>query len=126
MGCFSLANFVVLVNGQPTYFLKISRGLRQVCPLSPLLFLFILEGLSRLIYKAKREGNLQGVELSLVLKIAHLPFVDDVLLFGEGTMEEFKTYKSFLDWFLGLQVWLLVIVNLISQSLDCMRILYCM
>lgn len=39
MGCVNSANFVVLVNGEPTDFFKISRGLRQGCHLSPLFFL---------------------------------------------------------------------------------------
>ena len=44
MGCVTSSNFVVLVNGEPTKFLKSSRSLRKGRPLSPLLFLLIVEG----------------------------------------------------------------------------------
>ena len=43
MGCVSSGNFVVLVNGEPIDFFRSTRGLRQGCSLSPLLFLFIVE-----------------------------------------------------------------------------------
>ena len=45
MGCVSSTNYSILVNGNPTSFFSASRGLRQGCPLSPLLFLLIAEGL---------------------------------------------------------------------------------
>ena len=51
MGCVTIANFPILINGSPFNFLKSSRGLRQGCPLSLLLFLLVVEGLSRTIQK---------------------------------------------------------------------------
>lgn len=78
MGCVSSSNFVVIVNGEPTKFFKSSRGLRQGCPLSPLLFLFIVEGLSRLIQNVRREGNIKGIKVTQLIRITHLLFVDDV------------------------------------------------
>jgi len=46
MACVCNVSFSVLVNGSPSEFFYGSRGLRQGCPLSPLLFLLIIEGLS--------------------------------------------------------------------------------
>lgn len=88
MGCVSSANFATFVNGEINYFFKSSMGLKHGCPLSPLLFIFIVKGLIMLIYKAKSEGKLQGFEIALALKITLLLFVDGVLLFGVGTVEE--------------------------------------
>lgn len=86
MGCVNSANFVILINREPTNFFKITCGLRQGCPLSPLLFLFIVESLSRLIHKDQSEGNLKGIKLSQLILITHLLFVNDVILFYEGIM----------------------------------------
>ena len=49
--------------------------------LYPLLFLLVAEGLSRAILNAKRIGNFVGLKISNSLKITHLLFVDDILLF---------------------------------------------
>ena len=53
-----------------------------------LLFLFVIEGLSRMINEAKLKGSLSGINISCVPHITHLLFVDDVILFGLGIVEE--------------------------------------
>lgn len=52
MACIQSMNISVLVNGSPTDFFSCSRGLRQGCPLSPLMFILIMDGFSRLVKKA--------------------------------------------------------------------------
>ena len=85
MDCVSTVNYEVLVNGSPTCLFNASRGIRQGCPLSPLIFLLVIEGLSILIQKSKRLGISQGISLSPVLAITHLIFVDDSILFDKST-----------------------------------------
>ena len=46
----------VLVNKVPTSFLNISRGLMLGFPLSPLYFLLVVEGFSRIVICALRKG----------------------------------------------------------------------
>lgn len=69
-----------LINGAATSFFNPECGLRQGFPLSPLLFLLEAEGLSLMIHKAKRQGNLKGIEVAQNLWITHLLFVDDIFL----------------------------------------------
>ena len=58
--CISSVQFFVLVNGSPEGFFRNSRGIRQGDPLSPLLFLLVMEVLSRMLRKVETEGLIRG------------------------------------------------------------------
>eukprot|EP00253_Pinus_taeda_P031126 PITA_31126 len=107
MGCISNVSFVVLINGAASPFFKSQRGLRQGCPLSPLLFLLVVEGLSRLIHKARRTDKTKGIEVAINLYIKHLLFIDDILIFSNGSYNELKEFKNIFDLFMkatGMQI----------------------
>jgi len=99
MSCVTSANYVVLVNGSPTGFFKAKRGLRQGCPMSPLLFLLLIEGLSRMLREARLEGCINGVSISSSLALTHILFMDDIILFGKCDYDEWlqlsKIFKTF-------------------------------
>ena len=99
MGCLTSVNFALLVNGTPSSFFTTSRGIRQGCPLSPLLFILVIEGLSLLIKDAQKNGKITGIKISSQLSFTHLLFVDDVILFGTSTFEEWVAFKVILDTF---------------------------
>eukprot|EP00253_Pinus_taeda_P031815 PITA_31815 len=54
----------ILLNGAPSKTFKPSRGLRQGDPLSPFLFILMMEGLGRATRFAKEEGRIQGLRLT--------------------------------------------------------------
>ena len=62
-----------------------SRGIHPRDPLSPLLFVIVMEGLSRLITKAVSGGYLSGFSIDNVqgdsMVISHFHFANDTLLF---------------------------------------------
>lgn len=95
MGCLASTNFAVLINGSPASFFKVTRGLHQGCPLSPLLFILVIEGLSHLIHQARDEGLIAGVKVSQNHHISHLLFVDDVLLLEWGLNRNGSTSSSY-------------------------------
>ena len=97
----SLASFVVLIDGSPTIFFDASIYLNQGCPMSPFLFLLVAKGLNRLIIEVKREWTIKDIRVIGSIGISHLPFIDDILLFGQGSLKEMKHYKILVDAYYG-------------------------
>eukprot|EP00253_Pinus_taeda_P036043 PITA_36043 len=94
------SSFSILVNGSPSETFIPSRGIRQGDPLSPFLFVILMEGVSRLIHKAKEEGNLRGLHpLQSIPATTHQQFMDDTLLHGTPTVKEALAFKSILILF---------------------------
>ena len=98
--CVSIVRFSVLINGEPAGFFSSSRGLRQGDPLSPLLFILVMEALSKLVLKAVEEGFLDGVHISNSrsegVLISHLLFADDTLFFCKPNENNFGYLKRIL------------------------------
>lgn len=55
--------------------------------------------MSRLIKKSVDEGSLEGVLITIGLRINHLLFVDDIYVFGKGSLLEWKVFKEALELF---------------------------
>ncbi|XP_077219619.1 secreted RxLR effector protein 78-like [Tasmannia lanceolata] len=80
----STASYSILINGSPHGFFNSSRGIRQGDPLSPYLFVIVVEALSRLLLLAECKGFLRGLPASNNSKpITQLQFADDTLIFLE-------------------------------------------
>ncbi|GMI90398.1 hypothetical protein HRI_002709100 [Hibiscus trionum] len=83
--CISSPTVSILVNGTPSNKFKIKRGLRQGCPLSPLLFNLVGEALSGYIRKAEDLNLLAGVKIGRSeIKVSHIQFADDLIMFMDA------------------------------------------
>ena len=100
MSCLSSSSIAILISGAASSFFSPKRGLRQGFPLSPLLFLLAVEGISLMIHNAKIQGSLKGIEAAENFWVTHLLFVDDIILFSNGSLEDCKTLKRIMDLFL--------------------------
>jgi hypothetical protein len=87
-----------MVNGRVTNFFKASRGLRQGCPLSPMLYAIQASVLSYQLETSRTQSNLQGLKIVQGVKeINHAQFVDDTLLLGGASLLVAKRFKEELD-----------------------------
>ena len=99
MSCVNSTSFVVLINESLVDFFMGSRDIRQGCPLSPYLFLLIIEGLRRLLIKAKFADLIKGVKIFGSIYLTLTLFVDDVMIFGNGCLDEWSHIKVLLEIF---------------------------
>jgi len=99
MSCVSTSTFVVLINGEATNFFRSGRGLRQGCPLSPMLFILVLEGLSLLLKESKVAGNIACIKVSRMIRILHIFFVDDILIMTNATINEWIEIDRIMNFF---------------------------
>jgi hypothetical protein len=101
--CISTVHFSVLINGSPEGFFDSSRGLRQGDPLSPFLFLLLMEILSRMLKRVKEEGFIKGFSVGADglggLSISHLLYADDTILFCDTDMEQLMHIRLVLTCF---------------------------
>lgn len=80
--CISTVSYKALINGKTTEVFKPKCGLRQGDPLSPYLFLFCMDILSRMLKLGEEVKQFQGIKISRrAPSINHLFFADDALLF---------------------------------------------
>lgn len=86
---------MVILNGSPCGFFSSSRGLRQGDPLSPFVFIILVEALSRSIMAAREASLWKGISIpNMVDKHSRCLFADDTLLFGRATMAEAKVINK--------------------------------
>jgi hypothetical protein len=90
--CISSVRYSMLVNDEPAGFFSSSRGIRQGDPLSPLLFVIIMEALSRMLMESEARGLVAGFSVGSVhnsgLSISHLLFANDTLIFCDADVEQ--------------------------------------
>lgn len=86
MASVSTVTYKFNVNGEYTNFLQEKRGIRQRDPISPLLFVIIMEYMNRLMYKMQTNPNFNHHAKCEKLNLTNLIFVDDLLLFFRGDM----------------------------------------
>ncbi|XP_074291435.1 uncharacterized protein LOC141618228 [Silene latifolia] len=99
MQCVTTASYSLNLNGNVFGFFKGQRGLRQGDPLSPLLFTICMEYLTRLMAHTTRDNGFRYHSLCKPLKLTHLMFADDLLLFCKGDAKSImiilRTFSTF-------------------------------
>jgi len=91
-----------LVNGRSGEAFQFSRGLRQGCPLSPYLFILMVESFTKALDYNRRMGFITRIKFGNGAKnINHSQFIDDTLLIGGASTTIARMFKTLLDKFMG-------------------------
>lgn len=97
--CVKSSSFSVMVNGSPAGFFRSSMGLRQGDPLSPYLFIMIIDVLSKIISIAEM-GYISGFKVgSGSMSISHLQFANDTMIFCDVDMRQIGFLRCMLGVF---------------------------
>ena len=109
--CISTIQFSVLINGSLADIFGSLRGLRQGDPLSPLLFLIMMEVFSRMLRRVEGAGLIRGFKVEGRRGggecVTHLLFADDTILFCDADEEQILHIRLLLLSFqavIGLKV----------------------
>ncbi|XP_074291826.1 uncharacterized protein LOC141618631 [Silene latifolia] len=101
MSCVTSPTYSLSLNGNFFGFFKGKRGLRQGDPLSPLLLTLCMDYLSRILNVVGQQDDFRFHPMCGPLKLNHLLFADDLLLFSKGTaasimwmLRAFATFSS--------------------------------
>ncbi|XP_041025319.1 uncharacterized protein LOC121265696 [Juglans microcarpa x Juglans regia] len=98
--CITTIRFSILVNGTPEGFFNSSWGLRQGDPLSPLLFILVMNVLSRMLEGEVDEGFISGFSMGSSthgrLIVSHILFADDTLIFCDPDLDQIRSLRALL------------------------------
>ncbi|KAL2253455.1 UNVERIFIED_CONTAM: Retrovirus-related Pol polyprotein from type-2 retrotransposable element R2DM [Sesamum indicum] len=99
MECVCNSFFSVAMNGSLHGFFPGKKGLRQGDPMSPALFLLSMEYFSRLVKRKTSTSDFNFHPKCEKLKITHLLFADDLMLFSRGDLPSIHILMECLQEF---------------------------
>ncbi|GKV46774.1 hypothetical protein SLEP1_g53743 [Rubroshorea leprosula] len=98
--CLNSISVSILINGSPTNQFPVNKGIRQGDPLSPFLFLIVVEGLNGLVSSTVEKERYKGVVIgSGDAMVTHLQFADDTIFFGDATEDNIWVIKCIMRTF---------------------------
>nr|GEX00333.1 putative RNA-directed DNA polymerase, eukaryota, reverse transcriptase zinc-binding domain protein [Tanacetum cinerariifolium] len=89
----------IIINDNLTEEFQFFKGLKQGDPLSPFLFILIMESLHLSFQRVVDAGMFMGIKLSLSLNLSHMFYADDVVFLGQWCDGNINTLVHVLECF---------------------------
>ncbi|GJX31581.1 RNA-directed DNA polymerase, eukaryota, reverse transcriptase zinc-binding domain protein [Tanacetum coccineum] len=97
--CLKSSRGSILINGSPTEEFQFFKGLKQGDPLSPFLFILVMECLHLSFQKVVDAGMFKGINLSQSVNLSHMFYADDAVFVGQWTDRNINTLTHVLECF---------------------------
>ncbi|GJT10260.1 RNA-directed DNA polymerase, eukaryota [Tanacetum coccineum] len=97
--CLHSSRGSIIINGSPTDEFQFGKGLKQGDPLSPFLFILIMETLHLSFQRVVDAGMFHGLKLGGTLNLSHMFYADDAVFVGEWSENNIATLVHVLDCF---------------------------
>ncbi|XP_039120948.1 uncharacterized protein LOC120257557 [Dioscorea cayenensis subsp. rotundata] len=97
--CISSTSFSFLINGQPSTWIKSTRGVRQGDPISSYLFILVSQNLTSMLNYALRHNLIPGFSKHLKYNFNHLMYVDDLVLITRASRRSARFIISCLNFY---------------------------
>ncbi|GJR29733.1 RNA-directed DNA polymerase, eukaryota [Tanacetum coccineum] len=109
--CLQSSRGSVLVNGSPTQEFQFYKGLKQGDPLSPFLFILVMESLHISFQRVVDAGLFKRIKMDYSLQISHLFYADDAIFIGQWNQSNIDTITRVLDFFIVLRAFVLICIR---------------
>ncbi|GJZ65074.1 RNA-directed DNA polymerase, eukaryota [Tanacetum coccineum] len=97
--CLHSSKGSIIINGSLTDEFQFGKGLKQGDPLSPFLFLLIMETLHISFKRVVDAGMYQGIKVGGLVNLSHMFYADDVVFVGEWSESNISSLMHVLDCF---------------------------
>lgn len=97
--CITTQKFSIMVNGSAYGYIHGRRGIRQGCPLSPYLFVLLMEVFNSIMLKQVASRQFSLHPKCKIHVITHLCFADDLLVFMKGDARSANSLATALTSF---------------------------
>nr|GFA96477.1 RNA-directed DNA polymerase, eukaryota [Tanacetum cinerariifolium] len=97
--CLRSSRGSIIVNGSPTEEFQFFKGLKQGDPLSPFLFILVMESLHLSFQRVVDAGMFTGIKLCSSLNLSHLFYADDAMFVGKWCDSNISTLVHVFECF---------------------------
>nr|GEV37581.1 RNA-directed DNA polymerase, eukaryota [Tanacetum cinerariifolium] len=97
--CLCSSRGSVLVNGSPTQEFQFHKGLKQGDPLSPFLFILVMESLYISFQRVVDTGLFNGIKVGASTQLSHLFYADDAIFMRQWNQLNIDTLTHVLEVF---------------------------
>nr|GFA97591.1 RNA-directed DNA polymerase, eukaryota [Tanacetum cinerariifolium] len=94
--CFRSSHGSVLVNGSPTEEFQFNKGLKQGDPLSPFLFILVMESLHLSFKRVEDAGMFNGIKINSSMTLSHMFYADNAIFMGQWSKRNIDTLMYML------------------------------